>query len=117
MKKTFWKLRNRNNYQNLIIKSGVIILGYITVLFVLRLPYINVIGSIFSYLQFLVAIFLIIILFNIRKDLYLITSLLLFLIGYFVYMSGNTESVETLGVISFFLIIVYLLLSIGELRK
>ncbi len=101
------------NLQKIILIAGLhIILSYFV-----KLPYINIFTSLFSFLPFLVDWIAILILFKPKKELIFKIGLLLFVASFFLALLRLKYVLEVLGEISFLMIGTYIILSLRELRK
>ena len=108
---------SNNKYRLMVIKLLLIVIVYILLQSLFRLPYFNIMQHVFIYSPHVVVIYLIITLFRPAKELILIIALLLFVPNLFFYLFKNQTMSELLSVISYFLFFSYILLSRKILNK
>lgn len=101
------------NLQKIIFVVGL----HIVSSYVVKLPYINIFASLFSFLPYLVSWIAILILFRPKKELILKVGLLLFLVSFFFAVVKLNFVLEVIGQASFFMIGTYIILSLREIKK
>ncbi len=115
MKKRFINFRRKNNFSRILIKAFLVLATYILIVRLLQFPYINIIGALFTDVQYTISIIFILILFPFKRRFYLTIALILIVFCYPMYLFGRSSVYETLGVVSFILLCVYITLSLKDL--
>lgn len=101
------------NLQKIILIAGLHIISS----YFVKLPYINIFTSLFTFLPYFFDWIAILILFKPKKELILKTGLLLFVVSFFFTLVRLKYVLEVLGEVSFLMIGTYIILSLRELRK
>jgi len=86
-------------------------------LYIVDLPYINIFTSLFSFLPYFFDWIAILILFRPKKELFLKTGLLLFIIGFLFTVIKLSFMSETIGQISYLMIVTYVILILKEVKN
>ncbi len=85
--------------------------------YLVNLPYINIIASLFLFLPYVIDWIVIMILFKPQKDLILKTGIGLFIISYLFVIVHISVALEFLGGMSYIMIGTYVILVIKEIKK
>lgn len=99
------------------VKILMVIVCYVALYKIVKLPYINILTIFFGYIPFLVALILGIILFKPKKEYLLIASFVGFILLGILDMLHLILFYEAVGVINFILVSFYMIKSILDLTK
>ncbi len=110
-------LRNYKWYSQNVPKIVFVVGLHIISSYIVNLPYINILASLFSFLPFFFDWIAILILFKPSKNQILKIGLLLFVFGYFVGLLKVSSVLEIVGQASFFAIATCVFLSLKEIKK